>query len=81
VPRPLRDDFPTAAALRAMSLALYRSSDASLNNPDATPRIRRIALGRLIRGLPDMRKIIANSAVAAEDRAYLVDLIARLHGP
>ena len=76
MPRAAND--PDEAALCAMSLALYRASDQVFNDPKAPHFAKRLAWGRLQRGVNRMHHMLRGVTLTSDDRNYLIELLGRL---
>jgi predicted DNA-binding ribbon-helix-helix protein len=78
--KPTSVDPPPEAEARAMSLALYRSSDANLNNPETPLRAQRYAFARLARG-PTTKVLFFGVEDVPSSRCYSKHRAAPAFGP
>ena len=69
---------PSEAALAQMSLNLFRTSEQVFFDPITAVSAKRLAWGRLIRGMHRMRQMLREPTISNEGRIYVSRLLTLL---
>ena len=69
---------PSDAALAQMSLILFRTSEQVFFDPVTAVSAKKLAWGRLIRGMHRMRQMLREPTISNEERIYVSRLLTLL---